>query len=154
MRKINHYAPPALTMGIPIGYIVAEHISWKRKKPDSLRRMIIQQASFWIAAIAGGILMHDTHFQKRPLAWKLPRFTLASALLIAGFAGGERLARLLYPKEPAFEDGRSKAASAPTSWGAVSDPRQSQPGTNRFPSPAVVTLNSPFNANQREHSAV
>lgn len=87
-------------MGIPVGYIIAEHINWKKKKPDSLRRMIIQQTAFWIAAIAGGILMHDTHFQKRPMRWKLPRFGLASALIIAGFAGGERLAKLLYPKAP------------------------------------------------------
>lgn len=97
-KRLKGIGLPLLTVGIPIGYIVGEHIAWKKKKPDSLKRMIIQQTSFWLSAIGGLVLMHDTMFRRKPLRWKLPRYGLSSLLMIAGFAGGEKLAKLLYPK--------------------------------------------------------
>lgn len=145
--KVKRYGPPALTMGIPVGYIVTEHISWKRKKPDSLRRMIVQQASFWVAAIAGGLLMHDTQFQNRPFRWKLPRFALASALLIGGFSGGEALAKTLFPKKPSnspdrFINSRESAGQPQPLW----NPANSTPPLDAV-APALASLNGPFVAN-------
>jgi hypothetical protein len=146
LKELKHYGPPALTMGFPVAYIIGEHISWKRKKPDSMKRMIIQQASFWVAAIAGGILMHDTHFQRRSMSWKLPRFVLASALLIAGFSGGERLAQLLYPKKPATapDNASFNAFLSSAQTAGPAKPEYLSPAGSVFAAPALTAANGPF----------
>lgn len=100
--------------------------------------------------------MHDTQFQKRSMLWKLPRFALASALLIAGFSGGERLAKMLYPKTPATSGSINAFSADAVSRINFVQPKPSvtPPVASIPPSPALTALNGLFNANEREHRAV
>lgn len=146
VKRLKWIGPPVLTVAIPIGYIIEEHISWKKKKPDSLKRMIIQQTSFWLSAIGGLVLMHDTMFRRKPLSWKWPRYALSSLLMIAGFAGGEKIAKLLYPKPPKVEPSPTAKPNLGKDSGSLIIPNNPFMPFTTNPvafSPAMMNLNGP-----------
>lgn len=95
-------------MGIPIGYVVKKHVDWK-KTVDAKRRMLVHHLVFWVSCLPALKCLHSSwgFFDKNlklkagksiaDLSWRL---AAAPTLLVAGFAGGDKLARLLFPKPP------------------------------------------------------
>jgi hypothetical protein len=91
----------ASAMALPVAYIVKKHVEWE-KSPNAKRRMLIHQLTFWSSVVIALRLLHRTfrHYRERSPLLKAGRLFLASGMLIAGFEGGERLARYLVPKRP------------------------------------------------------
>ncbi len=89
-------------MALPVAYIVKKHVDWETK-PDSKKRMLVHQLTFWSIAALSLKLLHDVlrKHRRQPWGFKAPRIALSGLLLVAGFEGGQRLARRLFPKQPA-----------------------------------------------------
>ena len=81
---------------MPVGYLVYKHVSWE-SSPQSKKRMLTHQLTFWASVAAGVTILHKTFF-KRGLTngQKLLRYLLAGAVAAQGFETGERLGNLLF----------------------------------------------------------
>lgn len=98
-------------MSLPVGYILKKHLDWK-PKPDSKKRMLIHHVVFWLSCIPALKFLHKTpgklaagrqliHLEQGTNALDAVKWPAASvATLLAGFEGGDRLAKLLVPKQP------------------------------------------------------
>lgn len=90
-------------LSMPVGYLIYKHVSWEQS-PQSKKRMLTHQLTFWASVALGITLIHKTFF-KRGLSnmQKFFRYLLGGAIAAQGFETGERLSIRLFPHRPVKE---------------------------------------------------
>ena len=88
--------------GLPVGYVIAKHVGWE-KSPDSKRRMLIHQLSFWSAAALAVVALHRIKRWRVGAIQKTLASLGATAPAALAFEGGAKLAALLVPYRPKAE---------------------------------------------------
>jgi hypothetical protein len=98
VRKSKFLVPALLVFSIPITYIIKKHLDWK-PNPDSKKRMLIHHLFFWPLFFLGIGIGHNARKTYKTDLFKTAGWLGAGmSLMIAGFEGGDRLARYLVPK--------------------------------------------------------
>jgi hypothetical protein len=87
-------------LSMPVGYLVYKHVSWE-SSPQSKKRMLVHQLTFWGSVALGVTILHKTFF-KRGLSnpQKFLRYLFGGAMAAQGFESGERLGNMLFPHQP------------------------------------------------------
>lgn len=96
--RVNPKAALGLTaMALPVGYLVYRHVSWE-SSPQSKKRMLTHQLTFWGMLGLGLGLMHRAFFKSGlsgfGRAW---RVGLAGLIAAPAFRVGELLGNRLFP---------------------------------------------------------
>lgn len=96
--KAKFLVPAMLVFGLPIAYIIKKHMDWK-PNPDSKKRMLIHHLTFWPLFFLGIGVGHNARKTYKFSLLKTGGWLAAGmGMMIAGFEGGDRLARYIVPK--------------------------------------------------------
>lgn len=89
-----------ISVGIPILYMIATHISWEGDRNGKLR-MALKHAGFWGGLWLTVAAFHNFAFPKKTFKQALPIFLSVSVFPIAGYEVMRRVAARVFPKGPA-----------------------------------------------------
>jgi hypothetical protein len=111
LGRWGHAAVGLACVAAPVTYVAGTHVGWERST-DAKKRMLTHQATFWGTMLSSLALMHVAFFLKwnssYRTAMQIGLWLVSAGLPIAGFEGGARLGKALYPytPKPATSTGR------------------------------------------------